>query len=78
MAIAKDDQNQWGQTPLIIVGGSLVLAVTIQPNIALEPTPYSLRFAAAFGRSSPRVLAIMKWSFATTEENRTCLMNSTT
>jgi len=24
------------------------------PNQALEPTPYSLRFAPAFGRGSPR------------------------
>ena len=29
-----------------------------QPNQALEPTPYSLRFAPAFGRGSPRALDV--------------------
>src|SRR5919109_268918 len=32
------------------------IRVDPQPNQALEPTPYSLRFASAFGRGSPRAL----------------------
>jgi hypothetical protein len=28
-----------------------------RPNKAVEPTPYSLRYAAAFGRGSPLALA---------------------
>jgi hypothetical protein len=33
-----------------------------QPNQALEPTPYSVRCAPAFGRGSPRALSTIHCS----------------
>ena len=33
------------------------------PNIALEPTPYSLRFAPAFGRGSPPAFGVLVCAF---------------